>query len=88
MCYQYKNYSQNISYYSFHTESARSGVYFALRAHLNSDWPQVLNSDGSHTAVTVALDWLQGPLAWNPTKQVIRGGGGLRNFRISPEVLK
>ena len=50
MCYQYKNYSQSISYYSSHTESARSGVYFALRVHLNSDWPQVLNSDGSHKA--------------------------------------
>lgn len=38
--------------------------------------------------VTVVLDWLKGRLTWNPTKQVIRGGAGLRNFRISPEVLK
>ena len=37
-------------FFFFGAKSLNSGVYFALRVHLNSDWPQVLNSDGSHKA--------------------------------------
>ena len=31
--------------------------------------------------VTVVLDWLKGPLTWNLTKQVIRGGVGAEEFQ-------